>query len=236
MKEKIIGIIGGMGPEATVDVFSKIVAATPSRKDQDHLRVIIDNNPKVPSRFKFIMGDGEDPLPVLIGMAEQLERYGADLLLIPCNAAHHFYDEIQQKVGIPVLHIAEETRHYLESMDPMPGRVGLMASGSTAKSGVYQKAFQGSGIQLILPESKDQQIISEAIYSFKQGVRGRKIKRELMEVAQSLANAGAHVIILGCTELPLILGKSRGSPIIFVDGNQVLAQAAVRMARTVRAW
>jgi aspartate racemase len=231
MREKIIGIIGGMGPEATVDVFSKIVAATPSRKDQDHLRVIIDNNPKVPSRFTFIMGDGEDPLPLLLEMAAKLERYGADFLVIPCNAAHHFYDQIRERVGIPVLHIAEETRHHLESMNPIPGRAGLMASGSTVKSGVYQKAFQGSGIQLVLPESKDQGIISEAIYSFKQRVRGRRIKRELMEVAQSLANAGAEAIILGCTELPLILGKGRSSPIIFVDANQVLAQAAVRMAR-----
>lgn len=232
MKEKIIGIIGGMGPEATVDVFSKIVAATPSRKDQDHLRIIIDNNPKVPSRFKFIMGEGEDPLPLLIGMAEKLERYGADLLLIPCNAAHHFYDEIQKKVGIPILHIARETRRHLESMSPRPKGVGLMASGSTVKSGVYQKAFRGSGIQLILPESKDQRIIYQAIYSFKQRVRGRKIEGELMEVAQSLVNAGAQMIILGCTELPLILGKGRRSPIAFVDANQILARAAVRMAKS----
>lgn len=231
MSEKTIGIIGGMGPEATIDVFAKMVAATPSRRDQDHLRIIIDNNPKVPSRFRFIMGRGENPLPYLIKMAKKLERYGADFLLIPCNAAHHFYSQIQKEVSIPILHISEETRKYIRSMKSKPRRVGLMASGSTVKVDVYQRVFQGSKIELVLPNAKDQQVISEAIYSFKKGIRTKRLETSLMNVAHSLVKAGAEAIILGCTELPVVL-KGVKSSIRFIDANEVLARAAVKKART----
>jgi len=219
-----------MGPEATIDLFSKIVAATTSRKDQDHLRIIIDNNPKVPSRFKFIMGEGADPLPYLIEMAEKLERYGADLLLIPCNAAHHFYDEIQERVKIPILHISQETRRHIESMSPRLRKVGLMASGSTVKAGIYQKVFQGSNMELILPDSGNQEAISEAIYAFKQRVRTKKLQRILIGVAHSLAKMGAQAIILGCTELPIILSGVKSS-IPFIDATEALARAAVQRAK-----
>jgi len=230
MSEKTVGIIGGMGPEATVDVFAKMVAATPSRRDQDHLRIIIDNNPKIPSRFKFIMGRGENPLPYLIEMAKKLERYGADFLLIPCNAAHHFYDQIQKEVGIPILHISEETRKYIRSMKQKPQKVGLMASGSTVVAGVYQRVFEGFRIELVLPNPKDQQVVSEAIYSFKKGMRTKRLEKRLMNVAHSLAKTGAEAIILGCTELPVIL-KGVKSSVQFIDANEVLARAAVKKAR-----
>jgi len=230
MRERTIGIMGGMGPEATVDLFSKIVAVTPSRKDQDHLQIIIDNNPKVPSRFKFIMGNGEDPLPYLIEVAQKLERYGADFLLIPCNAAHHFYDQIQEKVKIPILHIARETRRHIQSMKPRPEKVGLMASGSTVRAGIYQKVFQGSKIRLVLPDSKKQEMMSKVIYTFKQRVRTKKLERTLMHVAHSLVEMGAEAIILGCTELPLILSGVKTS-IPFIDANDILARAAVRKAK-----
>jgi len=230
MTEKTIGIIGGMGPEATVDVFAKMVASTPNRKDQDHLRIVIDNNPKVPSRFKFIMGRGENPLPYLIEMAKKLERYGVDFLLIPCNAAHHFYDQIEKEVGVPILHISKETLRYIQSMKSKPQKVGLMASGSTVKADVYQKVFQGSKIELILPNSKDQQIVSEAIYSFKKGMRTKRLEERIMNVAHSLVKTGAEAIILGCTELPVLL-KGVKSSVPFIDANEVLARAAVKKAK-----
>lgn len=230
MGDKTIGIIGGMGPEATIDVFSKIVAATPSRRDQDHLRIIVDNNPKVPSRYKYIMGEGDNPLPHLIESAKKLEQYGADFLLIPCNAAHHFYDHIQKEVGIPILHIAKETLRYTESMRPKPRRIGLMASGSTVKSGVYQRIFRGSKIELVLPTDQDQQRVSQGIYDFKKGIRSKKIERMLMSIVRSLSRMGAQAIILGCTELPVVL-KGVKSTVGLIDANDVLAQAAVKEAK-----
>jgi len=230
MTDKVVGIIGGMGPEATIDVFSKIVAATPSRKDQDHLRIIVDSNPKVPSRYKYIMGEGESPLPYLIESAKKLEGYGADFLLIPCNAAHHFYDQIQEKVGIPILHMAEEARRYTESIRPGPQRIGLMASGSTVKSGVYQRVFRGSEIELILPTDQNQQRVSEGIYAFKKGMPTKEIERTLMSVVRSLIKMGAQAILLGCTELPVVL-KGAKSSVRLIDANDVLARAAVREAK-----
>ena len=229
MREKIIGVIGGMGPEATVDVFAKMVSATPGRRDQDHLRIIIDNNPKVPSRFKFIMGRGENPLPTLIEMAKKLERYGADFLVIPCNAAHHFYDQIQKGVGIPILHIAKETLKHIRSMKLKHKKVGLMASGSTVKADIYQRVFRGSRIKLIVPNSEDQQVVTEAIYSFKKGEGAKRLQKGLLNVAHSLGKMGAEAIILGCTELPVIL-KGVKSSVQFIDANDVLARAAVKKA------
>jgi aspartate racemase len=225
----MIGIIGGMGPEATVDVFSKIVAATPSRKDQDHLRIIIDNNPKVPSRFKFIMGEGENPLPCLLDTARKLEQYGADVLLIACNAAHYFYDDIRKNVRCQLLHIAEEVRLHVESMEKKTHVLGLMASGSTVKAGIYQRTFARSRIRLVLPSSQAQETLSKVIYDFKQKQRMDELGLVLMDVVEPLVRKGAQAIVLGCTELPLILRNFEG-PIPFIDANQVLAAAAVRAA------
>jgi len=175
------------------------------------------------------MGRGKNPLPDLIAMAKKLERYGADFLLIPCNAAHHFYDQIEIEVGVPILHIAKETRKVIRSMKLKHSKVGLMASGSTVKANVYQRVFRGSKIELILPNAKDQQVVSEVIYSFKTGEKGETLKKRLMNVAHSLVKAGAEVIILGCTELPIIL-KGVKSSIPFIDANDVLARAAVKKA------
>ncbi|GAH53208.1 unnamed protein product, partial [marine sediment metagenome] len=109
MPEKIIGILGGMGPEATVDLFHKIIKFTPAKKDQDHFRIIIDNNPKIPDRTAAILGKGEDPLPALQETARNLEKAGVDFIIIPCNTAHYFLPQIQKSVNIPVLNMIEET-------------------------------------------------------------------------------------------------------------------------------
>jgi len=103
MNQKIIGILGGMGPEATLDLFHKIIKLTYAEKDQDHLRIIIDNNPKIPDRTDAISGTGKDPLPKLIVTAQILEKAGADFIIIPCNTAHYFISEIQQSIKIPIL-------------------------------------------------------------------------------------------------------------------------------------
>ena len=109
MAEKIIGILGGMGPEATIDLFTKIVKSTKAKKDQDHLRILIDNNPKIPDRTLAIQKKGPSPLPRLIQSAKTLEKAGADFIIIPCVTAHYYVDRLQKRVNIPILHIAEET-------------------------------------------------------------------------------------------------------------------------------
>jgi aspartate racemase len=230
MTEKIIGIIGGLGPEATVDLFRKIIKATPAQYDQEHLRVIIDSNPKTPDRVKAIFENGEDPCPVLIDTAKNLERAGAQLLLIPCNAAHYYYDAIVEAVSIPILHIMEETAAYSRRRFPNVRIFGLLAGSSTVELGLYPKAFERIQGTILNPKPKDQEKVLDCIYRIKAGDLGSSVSDELLAVSENLRAMGAEAIILGCTEVPLVL-KDGDSSFPFIDATQCLAEAGVTFAR-----
>jgi aspartate racemase len=152
MPEKIIGILGGMGPEATIDLFYKIIKFTPAEKDQDHLRIIIDNNPKIPDRTAAILGKGKDPLPALQETAKNLEKAGADFIIIPCNAAHYFLSSIQESVKIPILNMIKETVKETQKKNSSIKKVGLLASIGTYKTKIYHQHFKKFKIPLILKE------------------------------------------------------------------------------------
>ena len=126
--EKIIGILGGMGPEATIDLFQKIVKLTPAQQDQEHLRIIIDNNPKIPDRTKAILHGGENPLPELIKTAQNLERAGADFIIIACNTAHYYLPEIQKTVNITIFSIMQETALYIHHVFPSMKQISCFMS------------------------------------------------------------------------------------------------------------
>src|SRR3569623_1381486 len=129
MSEKVIGVIGGMGPEATVDFMHRLVARTPARDDADHLHVLVDNNPKIPSRIAALIdGTGEDPTPVLCDMALGLQAQGADFLVMPCNTAHTYLPAIARSVSIPTLDMVKLAIQKLAAATPRPKRVGLLAS------------------------------------------------------------------------------------------------------------
>ena len=128
MKEKVIGILGGMGPEATLDCYSKIIASTPAKTDQEHLRVIIDANPKVPDRTAAIIAEGESPAPILVAGCRTLQQAGADFIIIPCVSAHFFLDEIQQQIALPILSIFDVVAETISSDHPQIKTVGLMGT------------------------------------------------------------------------------------------------------------
>ncbi|MFH1351600.1 MAG: amino acid racemase [Pseudomonadota bacterium] len=230
MAEKIIGIIGGVGPEATLDLYKKIIKATPAKTDQEHLRVIIDSNCKIPDRVKAIFADGEDPAPVLIETAKNLERAGADLILIACNAAHYYYDAVVNHVSIPVLHIVEETVSYCSSKFPRFKTFGLLAGSSTVKLGLYPRGFERIEAKILNPRPEDQGKVMGCIYKIKAGDLGAPVREELLGVARRLAHQGAEAIILGCTEVPLVL-EDGDLPFPFIDPTRVLAEAGVTRAR-----
>ena len=130
MKEKIVGIIGGLGPEATVDLMRRVIQATPAGDDQDHIRMIVDCNPKVPSRMKAILeGTGENPAPDLVTMAKDLAAWGADFLVIACNTAHLYFDRIQEAVPIPVLNMIDFTVDHLVTKNPAIRKAGFWPLG-----------------------------------------------------------------------------------------------------------
>ena len=157
--EKIVGILGGMGPEATVDLMQRIIRLTPALDDVDHIRCIVDNNPKVPSRIKAIIeGDGEDPGPCMADMGRRLEAWGADFLAIACNTAHYYYDAVQNAVGIPVLNLIDLVARHIKTRFPDQGIVGILASPAVAITGLYAKRFEPMGIEDVWPDP-DHQIV-----------------------------------------------------------------------------
>lgn len=223
--KKVIGILGGMGPEATADLFLKIIKSTRAEKDQDHIRVVIDSNPEIPDRTAFIMGQGPDPRPLLIETAKNVEKMGASFIAIPCNTAHYFHSEIQAAVGIPVLHIMKEVASYLR------GKVtaaGLLASTGTVKTRLYDSALGEAGIATIVPDEDRQRKVMEAIYMVKAG-KLEPARKVIIEQGMYLVSQGAQAVIAGCTEIPLILHEG-DLPVAVIDATKILAESCVRLA------
>lgn len=147
--KKVIGILGGMGPLATADLFQKITLHTAASCDQDHPRVCIDSNTNISDRTAALLHGGADPVPEMVKSAQRLESIGADLLIMPCNTAHNFYDAVASSVSIPVLHMIAITRDALKSRGVKCA--GLLATDGTVQTGIYQRTFEGSGVELLTP-------------------------------------------------------------------------------------
>lgn len=225
--KKNIGIIGGMGPLATADLFEKITLHTRASCDQEHLRVFIDSNTGIPDRTAAILRGGADPVPALTASARGLARQGAELLLMPCNTAHYFYDAVQAAVSVPVLHMIRLTARALDERGVKTA--GLLATDGTVQTGIYQRCFEGAGIRLLTPDQAGQRAVMEMIY---QGVKaGRRdydasAARQAME---ALLDRGAETLVLGCTEMPLAV-KLYGIALPATDPTLELALAAIRQA------
>jgi len=230
MPEKIIGILGGMGPEATIDLFTKIVKGTKARKDQDHLRILIDNNPKIPDRTLAIQGKGLSPLTQLVRSAKILEKAGADFIVIPCVTAHHYYEPLQKKIRIPILHLVELTVRHVKTRLKGVTKVALLATTGTIQTGLFQTFFSHTGIQLLVPASEIQKkCVMKAIYG-KDGIKAigpsEGSKRLILKASKSLIHQGAQAVVAGCTEVPLVL-KEGDLSVPVIDPISILAQAAV---------
>ena len=135
MAEKVIGVLGGMGPEATLSLYEEIIRATPASKDQEHIRVIIDSNPKVPDRTAAIIGNGESPVPEMVKSGKALERAGADFIIIPCISAHFFLEELREKLNLPIISAFEATADQIVGEHPEIKTVGLLATTGTIQAG-----------------------------------------------------------------------------------------------------
>jgi aspartate racemase len=226
MPERVIGILGGMGPLATADLFRRIVEKTPAKRDQDHPRIIIYNNPKIPDRTSFILGRGEDPRPELIASAKKLESWGADFIIMPCNTAHFFAETIQKAIGVPLVSMIEETAKIVKEMGLR--KVGLLATDGTIKGLVYHRALLRHGVQIAVPGKKDQELVMRAIYG---GVKSGNLEmgRELLlKVAKKLERR-SDGIIAGCTEVSVVLHPEDLS-VPLIDPMDVIAEKAVKLA------
>jgi aspartate racemase len=223
---RIVGIIGGMGPEATVDLMRRVVAKTPARDDQDHVHLIVESNPKIPSRIAHLIeGTGDDPTPELIRIAANLQRAGADALAIPCNTAHAYAHSIRRAVSIPLLDMVSLSVDQI-AHSRRAARVGLLASTAVHTTELYSKALSAQGIDTVLPAHQDE--VMALIKAVKQGDTGTETQAALGRVALETASH-ADVLLIACSELSVI---SAGITVPFVDSLDVLAQAIVTFAKT----
>ena len=228
--EKVVGIIGGMGPEATVDLMARVIRATPALDDVDHIRMVVDNNPKVPSRIKaLIEGDGPSPVPVLQEMARKLAAWGVDFLVMPCNTAHYYHQDVQQAVSVPLLDMIGLAVEKVVSRQPHVQSVGLMASTAVLNLKLYEKAFTRQGVKLIAPVPPVQAELMAAIRKIKTSRYGKEVTAALQTAADHLVKTGAEVLLVACTELSIVTdGIQAPTPVL--DAAQILAEAVVRTA------
>jgi len=222
---KVLGVLGGMGPEATVAFLAKVVKKTPARKDQDHIHIVMDMDPSVPDRTEAILsGRRDEVVEVLCRMARRLVELGAEVLAIPCNTAHAFLEDLRREVPVRVLDMVEEVVRAV----PEVGRVGLLATTGTVRSGLYRKAFFEVGMETLEPSPSHQEALMGAVRAVKAG-RHEEALGPLEEAARELRDAGAEVLVVGCTELSLLLSRWE-PPLPCVDSLDVLAEASVREA------
>lgn len=230
--KRVVGILGGMGPAATVDLFARIVQATPARKDQDHLHILIDNNPAVPDRTAAILRGGADPLPALLTGLQRLETQGAELLAMPCNTAHHYLPALQDAAAGRFLDMIAETACALRVACGAGAVVGILATEGTLACGLYQKACRAAGLEPMTPDAGGARTVMEAIYGtegIKAGGPEAVARARLQQVCADLERRGAQAILLGCTELPLAL-RAEDLSLPLIASNQALAEAVVREA------
>ena len=222
--KKTIGILGGMGPLATADLFRKIIDNTQAGCDQDHLRVVIDSNTNIPDRTAAILHGGEDPVREMVRSGLALEGMGADLLIMPCNTAHYFYDRLQRSLPVPVLNMIQLTVRTAKAGGCQ--KLGILATSGTVASCSYQRMCAAEGIGCAVPDEADQATLMNTII-YGQIKSGKPVDLELFgRIADGLKAKGCQKAVLGCTELSLIK-RDYGLDDFFIDSTEVLAKATI---------
>ena len=227
---KTVGILGGMGPEATLDLMRRVIAGTPAQDDADHIRMLVDSNPRVPSRIEALIDEtGESPVPCLVEMARGLERQGADFLVIPCNTAHHYHAEVAAAVGVPVLNMIEMTVRDAARRSPDIAQVGLLASSALPRIRLYERCFERLGVDVLYPGSGVQGALMELIRAVKAGRYATAQVAACDRAAEDLKAQGAQCLVVACTELSVVAeGLQTDLPVC--DASDVLARAVIREA------
>ena len=225
--KKSIGILGGMGPLATADLFRKIVLMTDAACDNDHVRIYIDDNASIPDRTAAILSGGADPLPAMTDSLRKLEACGADCIIMPCNTAHYFLPRLQALTEVPFLSMLEATAKACAAR--FPGKTAaVLATKGTLAAGLYQAALEKEGVPFLLPGETEQDALMRVIYDGVKAGKGPEDYRADMEsVVAALTVRGADYFILGCTELPLA-AQALSLPQPTVDPTAELAKAAIR--------
>ncbi|WEK32991.1 MAG: amino acid racemase [Candidatus Pseudomonas phytovorans] len=238
-----LGIVGGVGPAATVDFMGKVVASTPAGRDQDHIKMVVEQNPQIPDRTANLLHAEADPTMAMYATCKRLESAGANAIAIPCNTAHAFVERIQEHLRVPIVNMLTETIDWIKQTYGSDKTIGLLATSGTVASQVYHQAASRAGLELIVPAPDYQKLVMEAIYGergVKAGFTDGLCRDELLIAAEHLSEVGAQVLILGCTELPLLLSHCdaydlNGRAVALVDPTMILARKCVALAHKLPA-
>lgn len=225
----VVGILGGMGPLATVDFMRKMLQATPATIDQEHVPVVVSSIPQVPDRTEAFRGEGVSPLEAMIASGRRLAHAGAGLVVMPCNTAHIWFDDVQRAIALPMLHLVDAAIEDALAASGRSQRIGLLATDATLASGLYVNRKAG-GVQWLLPTASE---MLEFVMPGIAAVKASQLRHgtELLETAaRALARRGATALILGCTEIPLVLDQEN-SPLPVIDATAALAARAVAWSR-----
>jgi len=216
---KVLGVLGGMGPAATLDFLAKLQAATPVSREQDHLRVLVDINPKVPDRNDSYDAAG----PVLAQMAVGLREAGAQVLVIACNTAHAYVDQVKAS-GLPLIDLIETAG--LAAKAQRAERVGVLGTGGALA--LYRRTFSHLGIEAVTLDDHEQVEFMALLYRIKHGDLGPDSRQTMAALAHRLVGKGAQVVVAGCTEVPLVMGAA-DLAVPFIDATQALARRCVEV-------
>ena len=232
MKPQMVGILGGVGPMATVYFMEMLLRMTDAQKDQDHLNMLVSNHATIPDRTAYILGESQDsPLEDMTADAQMLEAAGCGFVVLPCNTAHYFFEKIQQSIRIPLLNIIQETVAACRRQNPGIEQIGVMATEGTVFSDTYGLECARQGLRCVYPEAGMQKRVDEIIYDRVKA--GRDVPREeFLSVVDSLREQGCGAVALGCTELSVAfadLGLAGERPDV-VDSLSALAERTILFA------
>lgn len=221
---RLIGILGGMGPAATLDLQAKILAQTDAARDQDHIPTVVWNVPQIPDRPAAVAG-GPSPLPAMIEGAQALQQVGASAIAMPCNTAHYWAEPLQAALDIPLLHIVDAC---VAELPADPGMLAILGTRVTLGASFYQQRLADRGIRHLVPQEPEQAQLLAAIQAVKSGQteQGRPL---FQSAAKKLLATGATRLVLACTELPL-LSPGSGFEAQCIDPTAALARACIRHA------
>lgn len=221
----MLGILGGMGPLATVDFMQKVIALSGAATDQDHIPMLVHNVPQIPDRSACILQGGEDPFPALLRGLKRLEDAGAQCVVIPCNTAHYWFDALKEQAKVQMISIIDVVCRELGQREI--STIGLMATDATVAAGIYKERIKNMGGNCLVPDDLAQQQVMTAIYDIKAG-RFEQGTLGMERVFDAMMDGGSEAIILGCTEVPIALATiARQKPELCVDATELLARACV---------
>jgi len=224
-----LGILGGMGPLATVEFMQKIISRTPAHNDQQHIPMLVSNNPQIPDRTAYLISNGEDPYPALKQGMEQLQQAGAECIVMPCNTAHYWYPRLTNSCNVHTISIIDSVVN--EAKYRRYRTVGVLATSATMMAGMYQTKLAQQQIDAIETTEAEQQAVMNGIYAVKAGdiEHGKQLMQPVFE---AMLNRGAEAVIFGCTEIPVALAEQTlTQPQHCLDSLDILAEQCIHWAQ-----